>query len=102
MAKVLSPGEIVQTFVDTAVDCCSVLNRARPGPRQQLDPFINRADWIDVKLSISGRSDDIRAQNEIADIGGRNQHALLAGQAAHTAHIEEAFDLFVDAANSLP
>ena len=68
---------------------------------QQFHRLVDAADCPDPEASFPCRRDDFLAQHQVADIGGGNQHALFAGQAARGTDVEETLDLLVDAADRL-
>ena len=47
------------------------------------------------------RCHHVLAQHQVLDVGFRDQHALLAGEPARAANVEEALDLMVGAADGL-
>ena len=91
----------MQPLAHPAVDGIFFLDRPGPRAAEQLDALINRLDRIDVKRTVFNRVHHICSQNHVLHIRGRDQHALLAGQAVGFADIKKALNLFVGAANGL-
>src|SRR5512139_3690372 len=68
---------------------------------QQLECFIHRFHRVDVETPCRGCLHHIAAQHQMGHVGGGNQHALLAAEAALGADVEVALDLLVYRADRL-
>jgi len=68
---------------------------------EELDAFVDGCDREDVELAFLDGGDDIAAQHEMLLVGPGDHHGVGAVEAAGAAEFEEAFDLVVDAADSL-
>ena len=68
---------------------------------EQFDGFVDVGNRPDVEAAGAAGLDHGAFQHEVFDVVGRDQHALFAVEAARGADVEEAFDLFVDAADGL-
>ena len=97
-------GQFAQARRHAAVQCqlrvdAGVLRRARRHAGEQLDGFVRCAHRKDTEFSFGCGGHHVVTQHQLVHVGGRNQNALLAAQAARLADVEEAFDLFVDPAD---
>ena len=54
-----------------------------------------------MELSFLNGLQNVFPQHQRADIGSRNNNALVPGQAAMFAHVKETFDFFIGAADRL-
>src|SRR5690606_25754813 len=63
--------------------------------------LVDMAHGINVELSGAHRLQHALIEHQVADVGVRDDHALLAAQAARLAQAEEALDLLVDPADRL-
>ena len=71
-------------------------------PVSSLDALVHGPDRVDREPARrGGRRDDVAPQHQVLHVGGRDQHALLAGQSRAPADVEEALDLLVHAADRL-
>ena len=68
---------------------------------QQRDALVDGRNSKDTEAAGTARIDDILAQHQVRDVGGRNENSLVVGKAAGLADVEEALDLLVDAADGL-
>src|SRR6202008_2641587 len=69
--------------------------------RENLNSLLDFFHWPNVKLFGGHRIEHIIAQHEVFYVRSWNQNTLRTSQALDAADVEEAFDLFVDAADGL-
>ena len=72
---------------DEAVDSVRRVGAVGPAParaaaRQQLDPLVDRAHRPDVEAALAHGLDHLLVEHQVADVGRRDDHALLAGEPA--------------------
>ncbi len=88
--------------IDRAVGHCAIFVGGAGGQAgQQFEGLIDIGHRPDPEAAGAYRADDVAAQHQVADVGGGNQHAVLAGEATGGADVEETLDFFVDAADGL-
>jgi hypothetical protein len=68
---------------------------------QDFDALVDAGDRDRPEAAGGAGLDHVLAQHQVLDVGDRDQHALLAGQPARAADVEEALDLLVDPADRL-
>lgn len=68
---------------------------------QQAQRLVGLADRIDMEHAVLHRLQHALVEHQRGNVGARDDHPLLAGQAAGLAEAEEAFDLLVDPAHRL-
>ena len=87
---------------ERAVGVRAVLPQPAGGhARQEFDALFDRRVGPDVELAVADRIDDLRLEHEVAHVVARDEHALVAGEAARLADGVEALDLLVDATDRL-
>ncbi len=78
-----------------------VVRLAGGDARENLDPFVHVVGGVNMEIASGHRVAHIVAQHQVLDVGLGDEHALVAGEAAHRTDIVKAFNLLVDAANGL-
>ena len=89
-------------IIDGSFGIFAVLVRlARRHAGQNFNAVVNRIDRPDMELSFLNGLQNVFPQHQRADIGSRNNNALVPSQAAMFAHVKETFDFFIGAADRL-
>src|SRR5690606_26188506 len=99
-------GELLQPLLDAVVHGADREAPARVAyagrdSGHQRDRIVDGRDRIHVEQVRAHGLDDVLAKHQVLHIVLRNEHAVLAGQPAPLARIEEALDFLVDAADDL-
>ena len=74
---------------------------ARRQAGQQLEALIDARDGMHMEAAGLDGSHHLVVQHQVAHVRGRDDHALIAGEAPRLAELEEALDLVVDSADGL-
>src|SRR5689334_21420077 len=68
---------------------------------QEFNSLLDAGHGPDVELAAADGVEDVFAEHQVFDVRGGDEYALRARQAEDTAHVEEALDFFVHAADRL-
>ena len=74
---------------------------ARRNARQQGNALVDRFHRVNGECAVPARLHDVLAQHQVFHVRLGNDDPLFAGQTAHDASVEKAFDFFVHAADRL-
>src|SRR5262245_4147545 len=99
-------GDLDDATLDAAEDArCREATRgvtfARGDAGEDFDALRDRLDGVEVELGVGDGARDVLAEDEVLEVRAREHDALLAGEAARFAEIEEALDLRAHAADRL-